>query len=478
MGRVPTGDPRPVRFKLELKIADVFDSHANRRAAEAVPAGRPGRGITAEGLHSLSALPRADGKADATNVPEGIEALVTKIRESWNGPQAPAVRLLPAELPYDALKADEYTNKWHIPIGIAESNLKPVYLELDNDPHFMYLSDVETGKSNFLRVLIKTIVSRCTSKEAQFVLFDYRRSLLGAVPPNYLVKHCSTSEQSMEMVKALIAAAKSRAAPDDVTPQQLRDRSWWSGPEMFAIIDDFDLVSSGFQNPLQPLMEVVPQGRDTGLHVIITRRTGGAGRDLYGQVLGRMKDLATPGFQGSGPRAEGKLLGDIKASEDASRPRLACGPSPRKPQDPGRLDTTGDLAWTGVPSYRRPRRRIRFHSLEDQQRASGVRFTGYCSIGAQNPVTAARTGTRRRGLWYDRGRRSHRRAAGTALVRDGGLAGKRQGDRGGVGPIRSGVPTCAVQRGTRSKTRRATPTPLTDEVSPERLPHGRCRPDR
>ena len=291
----------------------------------------------------------------------------TKIRESWNGPQAPAVRLLPAELPYDALKADEYTNKWHIPIGIAESNLKPVYLELDNDPHFMYLSDVETGKSNFLRVLIKTIVSRCTSKEAQFVLFDYRRSLLGAVPPNYLVKHCSTSEQSMEMVKALIAAAKSRAAPDDVTPQQLRDRSWWSGPEMFAIIDDFDLVSSGFQNPLQPLMEVVPQGRDTGLHVIITRRTGGAGRDLYGQVLGRMKDLATPGFQGSGPRAEGKLLGDIKASEDASRPRLACGPSPRKPQDPGRLDTTGDLAWTGVPSYRRPRRRIRFHSLEDQQ---------------------------------------------------------------------------------------------------------------
>lgn len=301
--------------KLELKIADVFDSHANRRAAEAVPAGRPGRGITSEGLHSLSALPRADGKADATNLPEGIEALVTKIRESWNGPQAPAVRLLPAELPYDALKADEYTNKWHIPIGIAESNLKPVYLELDNDPHFMYLSDVETGKSNFLRVLIKTIVSRCTSKEAQFVLFDYRRSLLGAVPPNYLVKHCSTSEQSMEMVKALIAAAKSRAAPDDVTPQQLRDRSWWSGPEMFAIIDDFDLVSSGFQNPLQPLMEVVPQGRDTGLHVIITRRTGGAGRDLYGQVLGRMKDLATPGFQGSGPRAEGKLLGDIKASK-------------------------------------------------------------------------------------------------------------------------------------------------------------------
>nr|WP_244615968.1 type VII secretion protein EccCa [Stackebrandtia albiflava] len=301
--------------KLELKINDVFDSHASRKLAEAVPSGRPGRGITKDGLHLLTALPRVDGRPDGTDLAPGIENLVAKVRDAWTGPAAPAVRLLPAQLPYEAMRAEEYTNKWHVPIGIAEANLRPVYLELDVDPHFMYLSDVETGKSTFLRQLIKTLVSRCSSREVQFVLFDYRRSLLGAVPEKYLVKHCSTSEQSTEMVQALVAAAKSRTAPDNVTPQQLRDRSWWDGPEMFAIIDDFDLVASGYSNPLTPLMEVVPQGRDTGLHLIVTRRTGGVSRDLHSGILGRMKDLATPGFQGSAPKAEGRVLGEIKASK-------------------------------------------------------------------------------------------------------------------------------------------------------------------
>ncbi|MGH8879179.1 MAG: hypothetical protein ACRD0P_17860, partial [Stackebrandtia sp.] len=53
------------------------------------------------------------------------------------------------------------------------------------------------------------------------------------------------------------------------------------------------------------------------LHVIVTRRAGGASRDLFGKFLGGMRDLATPGFQGSAPKAEGKLLGEIKASRMA-----------------------------------------------------------------------------------------------------------------------------------------------------------------
>ncbi len=31
----------------------------------------------------------------------------------------------------------------------------------------------------------------------------------------------------------------------DVTPQQLRDRSWWTGPELYVLVDDYDLVATG-----------------------------------------------------------------------------------------------------------------------------------------------------------------------------------------------------------------------------------------
>ncbi|MGH8876106.1 MAG: type VII secretion protein EccCa [Stackebrandtia sp.] len=304
--------------KLELKITDAFDSIAGRRVAENVPAERPGRGITADGLHLLTALPRIDGKQEADDaLADGIEDFVGKVNAAWQGPPAPKVRLLPAELPYEDLPMDDYTDatKWKIPIGIAEHDLKPVHLDFNTDPHFMYFSDVETGKSAFLRQLIKTITNRCTPTEAQFVLFDYRRSLLGAVPEGYLVKHCSTAEQTTSLVKSFLKAGKDRLPPDTVTPQQLRERSWWEGPEMFAIVDDFDLVGSGMASPLMPLLEIIPQARDIGFHIIVTRRTGGAGKDLFGKFLGTMKDMAAPGFQGSGPKAEGKLLGDIRVSK-------------------------------------------------------------------------------------------------------------------------------------------------------------------
>ncbi|MGH8791824.1 MAG: type VII secretion protein EccCb, partial [Stackebrandtia sp.] len=301
--------------KVELKIADAFDSIAGRRIAEAVPAGRPGRGMTKGGLHLLTALPRIDGKPDGDNLVDGVQDLVAKVKRAWKHAPAPRVRLLPSQLPYESLPVNEYTNKWHVPIGIAESNLKPVYLELDTDPHFFYLSDVETGKSTFLRQLIKTILTRCGKQEAQFVLFDYRRSLLGLVPEDQLVKLCSTADQTKEAVQSIVRVTKNRLPPDNVTPQQLMERSWWSGPDIFAIIDDFDLVGSGMTSPLTPIVEMIPQGRDIGLHVIAARRIGGSGRDLSGKVLGTIKDLGSPAFQGSGSKNEGRLLGDIKPSK-------------------------------------------------------------------------------------------------------------------------------------------------------------------
>src|SRR5699024_3394013 len=121
---------------LELKITDAFDSHAGRKIAEAVPAGRPGRGITSDGLHTLAALPRVDGDPDGSEgLADGVEDMVMKVKDGWRGKPAPAVRLLPAQLPYDSLPITDYEekDKWKIPFGIAEHDLKPVYLDFDSD---------------------------------------------------------------------------------------------------------------------------------------------------------------------------------------------------------------------------------------------------------------------------------------------------------------------------------------------------------
>ena len=90
--------------------------------------------------------------------------------------------------------------------------------------------------------------------------------------------------------EALVA----RLPPSDLTPAQLRTRSWWKGAELFLIIDDYDLVA-GATNPLLPIAELIPQARDIGLHVIVARSAGGASRAMFDPVIQRSAKWARPG---------------------------------------------------------------------------------------------------------------------------------------------------------------------------------------
>ena len=100
----------------------------------------------------------------------------------------------------------------------------------------------------------------------------------------------------------------------DVTPTQLRERSWWHGPDLYLLVDDYDLVATPGNNPLAPLLDVLPQARDIGLHIIVTRRVGGASRALFEPVLQRLRELDTPGLLMSGNREEGQLFGNLRPS--------------------------------------------------------------------------------------------------------------------------------------------------------------------
>ena len=97
-----------------------------------------------------------------------------------------------------------------------------------------------------------------------------------------------------------------RLPPSDVTPEQLRNRSWWTGPEIYVIVDDFDMIE-GTSNPLKPLAPYLPQAADIGLHVIVARRSAGAGRASYEGFMQALKDAGANALLLSGERSEGKL---------------------------------------------------------------------------------------------------------------------------------------------------------------------------
>jgi S-DNA-T family DNA segregation ATPase FtsK/SpoIIIE len=83
---------------------------------------------------------------------------------------------------------------------------------------------------------------------------------------------------------------------------------------LYLLVDDYDLVASSSGSPLAPLVDLLPQARDIGLHLVITRRAGGASRALYESVLQRLRELDAPGLQMAGNPDEGPVLGRLKPS--------------------------------------------------------------------------------------------------------------------------------------------------------------------
>lgn len=301
--------------RFELRLGDPTESDVDRRVAVNVPAGRPGRGITRDKLHFLVGLPRIDASTDPETVAAGIQDATSKIRGAWRGQPAPQVRLLPDLLPYEQLPVPrEAQKKELVPIGVNEDALATVCLDFDSEPHFAIFADGESGKTNMLRAIIRGIVTNYTPKEAVILLVDYRRTMLGYISGDHLLSYAVSGNQLTGMVKDVRGSMEGRLPGPDVTQEQLRNRSWWKGPELFVIVDDYDLVATQAGNPLQPLSEFLAQAKDVGLHMITARRTGGASRSTFDPIIGKLKEISSPGFVGSGSKDEGVLWGTVKPS--------------------------------------------------------------------------------------------------------------------------------------------------------------------
>lgn len=306
--------------RVELRLGDPVDSEMGRKVAEVVPIGTPGRGVSRDKLHLLVGLPRLDSRSTVDDLPEGVSRAAEAVAARYLGRRAPQVRMLPQHLEraavLQAARRRGLLGHGRIAIGIDEAELAPVVLDFDAQPHLVVLADVECGKTNLLRNVAAGILENSTPDQAQVFLVDYRRSLLGSVETEHLGGYATAMQSCGDLMISVAETLAGRLPPPDVTQQQLRDRSWWSGPDLYVLVDDYDLVAvSTMNHPLAPIAEYLPQARDIGLRVVVTRRSGGAGRAIFDPFLGRLRDLSCNALIMSGSREEGALFGGVKATE-------------------------------------------------------------------------------------------------------------------------------------------------------------------
>jgi S-DNA-T family DNA segregation ATPase FtsK/SpoIIIE len=275
--------------RIELRLGDPADSEIDRKAARHVPRDSPGRGLSHEGLHMVIALPIAE-------VLRGESV-------------APPIPLLPERVDREEVvgRSDPALDT-RILLGLREHELRFATVEFERCSHLLVFGDNECGKTATLRTLCREIVRVKTPAEAQLLIVDFRRALLGVVESEHLSGYAMSPAALTALLPGLFEALAARMPPPDASQAQLRSGSWWSGPDLYLIIDDYDLVAGPAGNGLAAIVEFLPYATDLGLHLVIARRSGGLERAMFEPLLASLRDLGCASLMMSGCPAQARLL--------------------------------------------------------------------------------------------------------------------------------------------------------------------------
>lgn len=256
----------------------------------------PGHAITTDSqLQGLVSLPRVDSIAEPATVPSGMTALVQMVAERFEARGAERLKTLPTSLTRDQLAAmvgaaDEAAaadprqvqladkRRLRIALGVREDTLGPAYAEMYREPHLLILGEAKSGKSELIGTVCDSIGRRFATKDdAVIVLIDPRRRHLGRVDMKNVFGHVHREEDIQGVNEALYHELNlaSRSVPPDLDAETRAARAWWSGPEIFFVVDDYHLIVDprAIEKPvlhaMAPWLQNEPLAR--GFHFVIAR---------------------------------------------------------------------------------------------------------------------------------------------------------------------------------------------------------------
>ncbi|KWX23454.1 MULTISPECIES: type VII secretion protein EccCb [Mycolicibacterium] len=289
--------------KVEFRLGDVNETQIDRITRE-IPSNRPGRAISLEKHHLMMGVPRLDGVHSADNIVDAISSAVSQIAARHTD-EAPQVRVLPDRIYLHQLDPNppgpdaDYRTRWTVPMGVRESDLTVAYNQMHMTPHLLIFGAPKSGKTRIAHAIAQAICKRNSPQQVRFMLADYRSGLLDAVPQSHLLDAGAINRNSAtleEAIKALAVNLKKRLPPPDLTTAQLRARSWWSGPDVVLLVDDWHMIvaASGMMSPMAPLAPLLPAAADIGLHLVVTCQMSQAHRATMDKFVGAAYGAGSP----------------------------------------------------------------------------------------------------------------------------------------------------------------------------------------
>ena len=300
--------------RVELRLGDPLDSDVNSRVAATVPVNRPGRGLTRDGLHLLTAVPRVDGRTGTDDLQLATGRLTELVRGRWPG-RATGVRVLPATVRPADLPA-EPDRAGGVVLGLDE-DLRPVRWDPFADQHLLVFGEEQSGRSTLLLRLIRELSAAHGLDEARFIVFDPDRRLQNLpFRPEQLIASAATGRDAAGIVAANAQRLAARLPPPGMPAAEVATRAWWGSPaDIYLIVDNYERLAAA--TPLTALAPLLDHAADIGLHLIVARQARGSARAMYEATYATLKDVGSPALLLSGPESEGTIIGRSKLT---SRP--------------------------------------------------------------------------------------------------------------------------------------------------------------
>ena len=285
--------------RVEFRLNDPSDSNIDRKLAATIPSDTPGRVLTDNKTLAQVALPSLE-LAEGADQGEALDDLVRQVSESWSGPSAAPIRLLPNHIDPRSLP-DPALEPTAVPLGIRQDTMDNALWDFsDADQHLLILGDAKCGKSTTLRTIAQGLVARFTPEELAIAVIDPRGHVPDSIPEDYLAAHARSLQQAGGLATSIASELEQR--PSRSPEEQARS------PRIVVLVDDHDIVSAGGAEPLAALLPHLPAARDLRLHLVVTRPVAGSTRALYSPFLQAVRDTGGAVLLMSGDRTEGQVL--------------------------------------------------------------------------------------------------------------------------------------------------------------------------
>ncbi|MDN6705134.1 FtsK/SpoIIIE domain-containing protein [Corynebacterium glyciniphilum] len=270
------------------------------RDAQRILPDHPGRGVSPDGKHLQVAY------SDAQDVEH-----VRKVSAA-RGEQSRTMRVLPEVV--GAGELDEASGAG-IPVGVGGPRLSTVCWDPDTFPHLTVVGQSRAGGTTTLHTVAQGAADRAGT---EVLSTDVRRGLLGAPGYRPVATFITVLTRWIEELTARIPGEEV-----ELTPESLRERSWWSGTDRVIVVDDLD-QSTDLASAVDQLVPLLPHAADIGLHLVTARRSALVGRAAYTPLMQGTRDL-TAWILLSAPREDGPVAGQVLSPRPPGRGVLVQG---------------------------------------------------------------------------------------------------------------------------------------------------------